>query len=372
MTSLPESRSIIPGGRPTSVGDLPRRIADLAGDARHRAERLLDVRVATARTNPPTALEPWLMETFGSIESVREQHVTRVTNLATGEATLFAPLRRRRPIDGGAGSGDLAAAIAATTGDPFCDPEAATPASELGRIHGRHMLTGANAAAADAHHAVLVFDRHDPLAFDVDLVADLFETGREWAERAHFADPEATNYALIWNCGWRAGGSIIHGHAQALVGSGLHYARIERWRRDAEAYRLAHTTDLASDMALLHRDLGLATGEDVTIAAHLTPIKEREVIIIGRVGMDEREPAFTDAVARTLIAYRDRMGVRAFNLALWRPPLSEHPGWDGIPPIVRLVDRGDPFARASDIGAMELYGTPIVGTDPYEVISHLA
>jgi hypothetical protein len=35
------------------------------------------------------------------------------------------------------------------------------------------------------------------------------------------------------------------------------------------------------------------------------------------------------------------------------------------------VDRGDPFARPSDIGAMELYGTPIVGTDPYEVVEAL-
>ena len=43
-----------------------------------------------------------------------------------------------------------------------------------------------------------------------------------------------------------------------------------------------------------------------------------------------------------------------------------------MPPIVRLVDRGDPFhRRPSDIGAMELYGTPIVGSDPYEVAAAL-
>jgi hypothetical protein len=83
--------------------------------------------------------------------------------------------------------------------------------------------------------------------------------------------------------------------------------------------------------------------------------------------MDERSPAFTAAVAETLIAYRDRVGVRSFNLALWRPPLGEPSGWEWLPPIVRIVDRGDPLVRPSDIGAMELYGTPIVGTDPYEV-----
>jgi hypothetical protein len=67
--------------------------------------------------------------------------------------------------------------------------------------------------------------------------------------------------------------------------------------------------------------------------------------------------------------------VRSFNLALWRRPLvggDAVTAWDGFPPIVRIVDRGDPFSRPSDIGAMELYGTPIVASDPYDVIAALA
>ena len=49
----------------------------------------------------------------------------------------------------------------------------------------------------------------------------------------------------------------------------------------------------------------------------------------------------------------------------------ERVGLNWFAPMVRLVDRGDPFSRPSDIGAMELYGTPIVGSDPYEVMSQL-
>jgi hypothetical protein len=335
---------------------------------------MIDARLAIAHTDPPPALEPWLTDSFGSIEAVREQAVVKVANLATGEATLFAPLRSRRPIDGPARQTDLAADIAATEGDPFCDPLTGTPAHLYGRVQGRHMLTAANAAAADAHHAVLVFDRHDPLAFDADLVADLFATGREWAERARDHDSAAENYLLVWNCLWRGGGSIVHGHAQALVGSGPHYARVERFRRDAAAYRVANDSDLAVDLVEIHRDLGLAVdgAKGVTTLAHLTPIKERETLIVGTSGQDERDPAYTDAVARALLALRDGMGTQAFNLALWRPPLVPAAGWEGIPPIVRIVDRGDPFSRASDIGAMELYGTPIVGTDPYELVTALA
>lgn len=302
---------------------------------------------------------------------MRHQRLIRVTNLATLESAVFATLRSRRPVDGAAQPRDLAAEIVATEGDPFCDPEHQTPAEPFGRVRGARMLTGANAALADAHHAVLVFDHHDPLALDAGLVRDLFATGRAWAEQARSEDPTADRYLLIWNCLWRAGGSIIHGHAQALLGRDRHHAGLDRFLRDATAYRDAHGADLVADLVSVHRDLGLArelTG-GVTVIAHLTPVKERELLVIGSPGQDERDPAFAGATWRALAALRDRLGVRSFNLAVWRAPLDG--GADATPPIVRIVDRGDPMSRPSDIGAMELYGTPIVGSDPYAVIAAL-
>ena len=363
------------GGRLTGILELPARIESLTGDARARTDRLLEVRAISGTTDPPASLEPWLAATFGSVDDVRAQSVLRVTNLATLDAAIFAPLRARRPVDGSDHARDLAAEIAATEGDPFCDPAHGTPADSFGRVRGDRMLTGANAALADAHHAVLVFDNHDPLAFDAGLVSDLFTTGRAWADRARSADPDAGTYLLLWNCLWRAGGSIIHGHAQALLGAGRHHARIERFRRDADAYRSQHRADLVGDLVAAHRDLGLAVERGaIATLAHLTPTKERELLVIGPPGTDERDPAYAGAVARALIAYRDRLGVRSFNLALWRPPLGDAGrtlGWETFPTITWLVDRGDPFSRPSDIGAMELYGTPIVGSDPYEVIRAL-
>jgi hypothetical protein len=356
----------------TSISELPARIAALEGAARRRVDRLLDVRQVVAHTEPPPAMEPWLVDTFGSVEAVRRQTVTKVANLATGEATIFAPMRSRRPMDGDSDRDLLTDEIARTDDDPFCDPEQGTPAATFGRVRGAHMVSGANAAAADAHHGVLVFDRHDPLDFDASLVADLLATGRAWAERAAERDSESRNYLLIWNCLWRAGGSIVHGHAQVLLGGGPHYARLERFRRDADAWRAAHATDLVEDLVGVQRDLGLARGGAVATLAHVTPVKEREILVVGQPGMDERDPSFTTAVADALFAYRDRLGVRSFNLVLWRPPLGAAAGWEGMPPMVRMVDRGDLHRRPSDIGAMELYGSPIVGSDPYEVMAAIA
>jgi hypothetical protein len=315
----------------------------------------------------------WLERTFGSVDAVRQQTMVKVTNLATLEATIFAPMRARRPLDLAASGESLAAEIESTEGDPFCRPETGTPADTFGRVRGTRVVTGANAALADAHHGVIVFDRHDPLDFDAELIADVLATGRAWAERARTDDPNAGNYFLLWNCLWRAGGSVVHGHAQVLLGSGLHVARLERLRRDVERYRAGAGADLVADIVGLHRDVGLVRDlGDVALVAHLTPAKERELLVVGAPGGDEREPSFVEAVARTLAAYRDRVGVRSFNLALWRPPLGEGAAaWAWLPPIVRIVDRGDLSQRSSDIGAMELYGTPIVASDPYELLAAL-
>lgn len=359
------------------IGDLPALIAALADEPRALAERLYDVRVATARTDPPPELAGWITERFGSMAAVREQELVRVTNRVTLDASVIAPLRARRPIDGSGGRDDederLSAEIAATEGDPFCHPETGTPANAFGRVHGVHTVSGANAAAAEEHHGVLVFDRHDPLAFDAELVADVLNAGRWWADAARAGAPNAVHYLLIWNCLWRGGGSIVHGHAQVLLGSQGPHGQPARWRRDAGRYRQTTGRMLIDDLVAVHRALGLAIelADGVVVLAHLTPVKERELLVVATRSDDEREPTFGAAVGDVLVAYRDVLGVRAFNLAVWRPPLGAATRDPDLPLIVRVVDRGRPFERPSDIGAMELYGSPVVSSDPFELAARL-
>jgi len=366
--------SLLGAERLSSITDLPAIIAQLPDEARWRVERLFSVDAATARTEPPPEMHEWLSRHFGSVDAVRAQRVVRVTNRWTLEGTLFSRLRGRRPVESDRHD-DVAREVAATEGGPFCSPETGTPASVWGRIRGSHAITGANAAAYDGQHGVIVLEQHDPLAFDTDTIVGLLDVGRAWADRSRQADPEASAYLLIWNCLWRAGGSVVHGHAQVLLGRGAHYARVERLRRDASAYRTAEGFPYLPELVAAHRDLGLVAWErdGATLMASLTPIKEREVLLIGPPGMDERDPAFANVLARTLVAYRDALGVRSFNLALLRPPLGQDatPDWADIGPMVRLVDRGDPGSRSSDIGAMELYAASVVGGDPFETATSL-
>ena len=103
--------------------------------------------------------------------------------------------------------------------------------------------------------------------------------------------------------------------------------------------------------------------------ASLTPIKEREVVIVGRPGADETTLA--DAIAKTVQIYR-AAGVVAYNMAVYLPPLSpDGEDWRRFPPIARLVDRGDPANRTSDIGAMELYAASVIASDPFRLADAL-
>ena len=58
--------------------------------------------------------------------------------------------------------------------------------------------------------------------------------------------------------------------------------------------------------------------------------------------------------------------VKSYNLAVYMPPLGNpDPDWKGFPVLIHLVDRGDPAAKTADIGAMEMYASAVVSSDPF-------
>jgi hypothetical protein len=336
---------------------LPDLIGALPPEDRDLADRVLQVSATTGRLDPPEGMRPWIEKSFGSVDAVTEQRIVKVTNRVTLEGTLFNELRSRRPLDTGV-SLDLDREIAATGGDPFCRPKEGTPADVFGRVEGAHATTASNIAKYDGFHGVVVFDDHNPLHLDAGKVADYVSVGLRWFEEALAADPEAKYPFLMWNCLWRAGGSIIHGHAQVTA------------TRDAH-YPAEHGSDYFDDLHRVHESLGLdipAEG-DVRAFASVTPIKEKELVVIGAGPGDE---ALHRTVGALLERYVNDLGVRAFNVAFYMPPLAPaDEDWSGFPTVVHIVDRGDPANRTSDIGAMELYAAPVVASDPFRVADTL-
>lgn len=380
------------------IDQLPERVAALPPDLRALTEQLFEIVEAEGMIAPPPEMEPWLARTFGEVEATLRQRIIRVTNRWTFEGATFNPLRSRRPGSGATQAATQAAAqagplelppelrerIAATEGDDFCDPEHRTPADSFGRVRGRHVVTAANVAKAEGWHSVAIFDRHDPLAIDSALIADLLAVAGEWMQRAHEADVAARYFFLLWNCLQRAGASLIHGHAQVTLSATMAHARVELWRAAAARYRQETGGDYFADLAAVHAALGLAVpiaGSPITLFASLTPAKEREFVLLADPWRDDGEGGRTlalESLAQPLAAALEVMlhtlGVRAFNVAIFGPPLPGDPRaeeWAAFPLVARFVDRGNPLAPTSDIAALELFGSSVIASDPFDVARSL-
>ena len=352
------------------VTDLPSLIAALEPPDRTLAERLFDVVMTTGRLNLPEGMRSFVERSFGSVEAVREQRIVKVTNRVTLEGTLFNELRASRPMQTGVDL-DLGQEIEATEGDAFCNPLGSTPSDVFGRVRGESSVTASNIAKYDGFHGVVIFDGHDPLDFTPERVSDHISVGLEWGKKVLEVDPESKYFFLMWNCLWRAGGSIIHGHAQATATRGMHYPKVESLRRAALSYRAEHGSVYFDDLYRVHDALGLSipAPEGVRAFANLTPIKEREVVLMSSSLEDE---SLLLAVARVLEGFTKDLGTRSFNAAFCLPPLApSEEDWSDFPVVVRLVDRGDPASRTSDMGAMELYAASVVASDPFRVAEAL-
>jgi hypothetical protein len=351
-----------------SIVRLAELVRALPSDERARFERLIHISESTGELCAPEAMHGWIEKLFGSVEAVERQAIVKTTNLVTFEGTLFNALRASRPFES-MHSEDLDALVDGGIGDPFCKPMDGTPEDIFGRVRGRHSITASNIAKYDAFHGVVIFDEHNPLRFTDESVSDAIDVALEWGRRALEADPAARYLFFMWNCLWKSGASILHGHSQVAATRDMHYAKVEALRRQALAYRAEHGSSYFDDLVAAHRSLGLvADFGDTHIVSSLTPVKEKEVLLIApRLNGDLRQ-----AIAFSLDQIVHHLGVSSFNLVIYMPPLAPTPeSWEGFPYVARIVDRGAPSNKTADFGAMELYASSVVSSDPFRVAEAL-
>ena len=220
-----------------TVLNLEGLVAALPAPAQARFARLFHVATTSGEICPPAHMHRWIERYFGSVDAILRQKVVKVTNRATQEGALFNDLRAKRPLEARIPAA-LHEELARSAPDPFCEPLVNTPEDVFGRIEGRCCVTASNIAKYDGWHGVIVFSDHDPLAFDEESVADYLDVAQQWWAKAHALDPEAVYPLFMWNCLWKAGASIPHGHAQMSLTKGMHYARIEQLRRSAQIHRM--------------------------------------------------------------------------------------------------------------------------------------
>ncbi len=342
---------------------------------------IFHVSSATGRMKVPSSFKDKMRTYFGNkdidgniiesadevIERIGTQKVVKTYNKWSGEGSLFNSLRASRP---GMKSEELVKEKQkikeylekSKDGCDFCDPKKYTPEDVFGRIEGKHCITGANVAKYDAWSSMIFFKKHDPLDFTLEELSDYIDTGFKWFKKVNSHDKQFKFPFFLWNCLPKAGASQIHGHAQILMTDNIPYAKIEILRKMFRNYMRLTGRNYFKDIYHVHNALGLAL-EDVNGFASITPLKEKEFIIISKENPSKKDDV-KEAIYRVLRCYIDKLGVSSFNMAISCPESRE----TMFPYIIRIVDRGHIFKSTSDIGAMELYGSSVISDDPYNVI----
>ncbi len=336
-----------------SIINLPKIVGSLSKADRELFDRIYRYYIEVGRLKLPNGIRETALRKFGECE---EQTIVRITNKITLESTLFNELRAKRPIEAKSRCVDHPSAECR-----FCRAEELTAEDVFGRIEGKHCITASNMAKYDYLHAIIIFRDHEPFVFEEEKILDYLDVAWRWVEKANEFDESARYPFFMWNCLWRAGASIIHGHAQILL-SKEPYAMQEFYDSVRKAYRREFGSEYFDDFFRVHESLGLGFElEDVRIMVYLTPIKEKEVLMLAKDFLD-----LPNALSKILRWYYG-IGVRSFNLAVFLPPIGENDLC-----LARIVDRGNLENRTCDIGCMELFArTSVVSSDPFKLSESL-
>ncbi len=339
-----------------SILDLPDAYRTLTPSWRKRFDAIFTFSLAEGRMVVPDSMKAWAKRQFGSVRKLERQPILKVTNNVLFEGALFNKLRADRPLHA-TGTVQKEELLAAAAKEPFAKVEEQTPEDTFGRLYGRSEVSASNVAKYDALHGLIIFNRADPLGFTRREVIDHFNSARSWIAAAQTEYPDAKYPVIGWNCLWKAGASLVHGHLQVLVGQ-TPYAVHILWRERAAWFNARTGRDYWRELFAVHERLGLGERRGaVRLFASITPRKEKEVVLLSR---DADEELFS-TIYDVLRAYR-KLGVASFNVVAFLPP---RPGFDTI---VRIVDRGPLESRTTDIGFAELYlNQSVVASDPAKV-----
>ncbi|RLI04348.1 hypothetical protein DRO26_04775 [Candidatus Bathyarchaeota archaeon] len=343
------------------ITNLTKIVDALPPNERKLFQRIFDVEETLGRIILPKTMYGWVKERFGDTKVVEEQKIVKVTNLVTMESSLFNELRSLRPIQ--VEKKSSIKILAKEEGCIFCNPTKNTPTDVFGRVRGRHCITASNLTKYEGLHGVVIFKKHNPLELSFEEISDCIDVSFRWFKKANKVDKKAVYPFFMWNCLWRSGASIVHGHVQVAL-SRKPYSKVEHLRKVSENYQKKFGSDYFEDLFKVHSFLGLGFLDGKTkIMAYLTPVKEKEVLLTSpRMDMELKK-----SIYKVFLCYR-KLGVESFNLCVLMPPLKVKDDWKNFPVVVRILDRGKLFDRTSDIGAMELYGSSVISSDPFRLV----
>ena len=308
---------------------------------------------------------------------IERQHLVVARDLALGSEAIFNPMRAKRvPARTNGPHGDEKGLEHEAGSRCFlCYPPLRTDGrpdlaeDEFGAVEAAdgRVRASANWSRSASVSGIVYGDHsmHDVLSLSRDEFCGLFEGAASYIAASRSTTPQPRYFMVFVNGGPRSAGTVSHAHAQVVGRADRHFAVAERIATNAprEYWQTSHA---------VHADLGLAAEFAGGQAwASIAAIKERDVTAVSD-SLSEGA-----AMMHTILQTLQRHGTNSYSLAAILSPrfFSGDPVPDRFrlwPPVVwRLVDRGDVHARHADIGCLELFGSNVVATDPFEVAGWL-
>lgn len=304
-----------------------------------------------------------------SREAVEDQLLVFIRDRYAGNEAIVNAIRSRRfvPTAASATRASLGADVDASD-CRWCGPwhvgQAGLWADEWDQVRSEDLRVGSRPNwARQSTVSGLVFGDEGMHRLDCLSEGDfisLYETAQGYIERSLRHCPRVAYFIVFLNGGPKSAGSVEHAHLQIVGREDRHFAYPETIAGRCPG-------DYWSRLRDMHRELGLeVSGDRCSAWASLAPVKERDVTAISETLAGGAR--FVYRQWRALAA----QGTRNFSLAAILTPTclgQESPErfarWPNV--VWRFVDRGDPQVRHSDIGTMELFGSGVVGADPFEV-----
>lgn len=368
-----------------SILDLPHLVeSDLSREEKGVFYRIYEIRLSEAPMDYdyPEAME-YVAKRFNiPPEEIFRRRSLRVKDRVLGTGALFNPVRAGRPIQ--VNSGNQLEELRANNPEENCDfslenLRKRTPKDSFGRIESEHCITAANPGNYYARHSLVIPKYiHDPTELTEEVIADMIHTGVEWIQQTHKDNPEANYPMMILNLLPRAGASVFHPHLQVMLAEGEPDAKVEYLRDRMAYYQFLNGFPYPDELAYCLRPLGLVHDVGSAHIIHdLTPVKEKGVTIYTNDGNPMPNGDLSRAIYWVLDWQRRDYNVTSLNIGIYLRPVKfysyeEERLWYNFPPYARTVDRGSEDAKTADIGAMELFYSPVIQADQLKLASSLA
>eukprot|EP01135_Chromosphaera_perkinsii_P010535 Nk52_evm45s2152 gene=Nk52_evmTU45s2152 len=335
-----------------------------------------------------------------AVKRALEQTVLRIINKWTLEQTVYNELRGKRPINSAAPTRRVSNNNIknSSSGESknnvhpdcdFCRPHLFTAVEPWGRIERSTLVSASNVAKCSGAHGMFVFKEHDPISYVRDtplLICDIVQASREWFNGAHRHYGSACYPMLTWNCLGRAGASQHHGHCQLFLAEDVPFGQHLVYADAALRYQQEHQSDYFSDVTKLHSAVGLSVdvGESVVLGT-LTSKAGKEVVVManldllgeGNSASDSAWNDFAKAIYLCLNTFLGRLGVTAFNVGVYFPQIGvskeqEEIGFPKTFPVyARIVDRGDPQCKTTDMCGTEIFAQHCSPDNPVDIINSI-